>query len=311
MANNFIFPEWLNANSVRAYPISENGNRMDVTGSIKLPDSLIVDASISVHVSLSSSIFYISQVSVSVYNINIQISRITPEGAISIVGGISAPVSGGNYASYTFNGIQDNSSVTGSITVGDIKQAITEVSGVIDFTHTSTPFENTIANVSLPMVRKVDVYDGAAKIGEFSDILKLKAGRNISLSYVDNQTIRIDAVDGLNTTQPDLCPVTKYVGPCIKTINGIPPDIEGNFILTGGECITVSPENNMAAADNGNVIVISDTCSKSCCGCGELEELVAGLRLVEAQLNLLRSNIQEVDSRSNQMLANIMAGMSF
>ena len=309
MANNFIFPEWLNANSVRAYPVSERSSRMDITGFVKLPDSLIVDASISIHSALASSVFYISKVSVSIYTVNIEISRITPEGVISIVGGISAPISNGNYMPYAFTGIQDNKSITGTITVGELTQALNEISGVVDFEYTATAFENTIANVSLPMIRRVDVYNGISKVGEFTDILKLKAGRNISLSYIDPYTIRIDAIDGLNTTSPDLCPVTKYIGPCIKTINGIPPDASGNFIITGGECITVSPENNASSSTSVSSITISDVCSKSCCGCNELEDLVSSLRSVEAQIQTLRSNIATVEANSSEMLANIMGAL--
>ena len=310
MAKNFIFPEWLNANSSRAYPISERCTRMDTYSSIKLPDSLIVDASMSIHSALASSVFYVSKISVSIYAVNIEISRIEPDGAISIVGGISAPISGGNYVPYSFTGIQENQSITGTITVGELDQALTEISGVVDFAYTSTAFENTIANVSLPMIRRVDVYNGISKIGEFTDILKLKAGRNIELSYIDSHTVRIDAIDGLNTTDPDLCPVTKYIGPCIKTINGIPPDASGNFIITGGECIVVTPENNVSNSGTvGNSITISDVCSKSCCGCGELEDLVNGLRSVETQIQTLRSNISAVESNTSKMLGNIMGAL--
>lgn len=303
MASNFIFPEWLNANSVRGYPVSEYGTRMDLTGSVKLPDSLLVDASLAVHPDLATSTFFVSKVKLSPDGAEIEISRLDAAGSnVTVVTTIAAPASGGNYRPYSFTGVGDNYDVNGSIVVGDLWLASQEMSGVFEFTHESTPLEHTVLNVSLPMVRAIEIYNGSAKVGTFNGLLKLKAGRNIRLTYVDGETVRIDAIDGLNTTDPDSCAAVTPLGPPIRTINGVGPDENGNFQLEGGDCISVE------AGSQG--LVISDTCSQSCCGCDELAQLMSGLTALETQCQILKTNIYEVQANTSRMMAYIVAALA-
>ena len=301
MAGGFVFPEWLNANSVRAYPLSESSSRMDTLNLVKLPDSLIVSASITIHPDLASYVFFVSDVNITSQTAKVGISCQSGSGTIFPICSVSASVSGGINQVFTISGSGDFSSITGNITIGDIQQAAAEAMGAYDFTPASAPFEPSVVYVSLPALSYVDAYNGSSMVGRFDDILSLRAGENIRLTYVDNNTIRIDAIAGLNNPE-ESCTGKAPQPPCIKTINGIPPDENGNFVINGGECIDIQP--------GASSITVSDTCSQSCCGCRELESLMNSLSLLETQYQSLRDQISTVQTQQSQMISNLVANLS-
>jgi len=136
---------------------------------------------------------------------------------------------------------------------------------------------------------------------QFSKILKLKEGRNIRLTYEGDDTIRIDAIDGVNLIDPTICADALPVPGPIRTINGIPPDVNGNFVLDPSDCLTIDPGTAM--------LTLKDTCSKSCCGCNELEQLMTGLSSVESQIAALKSQIQSVEAQQSQLIANLVSSI--
>lgn len=308
MASNFVFPEWLNSNSVRGYPLSENGTRLDLSGDVKLPDALIVDASLSVHPEMANQVFFVSEVRLSPEQAIIQISRSVKVGGVTtdyVVGLVTALTSNGLNKPYSLTGTGDGYDISGTIVVGDIARAAYDALGVLKFSSASTPFEPATLNISLPMVRAIEIYDGESKVNTFTGVLRLKAGRNIRLSYEEDEQeggrIRIDAIDGLNTIDPNTCSPTTGLGPPIRTINGQGPDENGNFTINSGECIEIG--------ELTNGISISDTCSKTCCGCDNLAKLVAGLQALEQQCQTLKNNIYEVQANTSRMMAYITAAM--
>jgi hypothetical protein len=301
MAGGFVFPEWLNANSVRAYPLSETATRLDEMEYIKIPDSLIVSASITIHPNFASYTFFVSKINITSQSAQVTISC---QDALGANGGILCTVTGkvsdGINQVFEIVGSGNLSSITGNITLGDIQQASSEAVGAFTFTAASAPFEPTIVYVSLPSLNYVQAYNGSELVGTFDDLLLLRAGENIRLTYTNNNTIRIDAISGLNN--PEDCSGKAPSPPCIKTINGIPPDSNGNFVINGGECIDIAP--------GVSSITVSDTCSKSCCGCDELEGLINSLSLLETQYQSLRDQINTIQTQQSQMISNLVSNIA-
>ena len=300
MAGGFVFPEWLNANSVRAYPLSESATRLDELGYIKIPDSLIVSASITIHPDFASYVFFVSRINITSQSAQVTISCQDLSGNNNVVCTITGNTVDGINQVFDITGSGNLSSITGNITLGDIQQSSSEAVGAFNFTAESAPFEPTIVYVSLPSLNYLQAYNGSALVGTFDDLLSLRAGENIKLTYVDNNTIRIDAIAGLN--DPTDCSGKAPAPPCIKTINGIAPDLNGNFVINGGECIDIAPGTAS--------ITISDTCSKSCCGCNELEALMNSLSLLETQYQSLRDQINTVQTQQSQMISNLVANLA-
>jgi hypothetical protein len=93
----------------------------------------------------------------------------------------------------------------------------------------------------------------------------------------DNKII-IDAAEGigLNTICSDEVK-------CIKTINGIPPNSEGNYTLDFSDCATLSP------IPAGTGLLLEDICCKPCVGCNDIEELTTRLMTAETGLIAIKN----------------------
>ena len=296
-------PEWLNQNSTRAYPLAENSSRLDITGSIKIPDSLLVAAQINAASSYAAGVFYISQVAAFPDQVSITIGYLDPSGSQRNIAIITALISTFvDNTSFAFTGQGADASVIGSLTFGNLLATLTNIPGVVNFSPSATPFEVNALFISVPALQSVQLYNGNTLVETFSQILMLRAGSNIQLSYVGNNTIRIDAVSGANLTEPSTCANAIPIPPCIRTINGIPGDANNNFNIEGGTCITINTDNNG--------IDIIDNCSSSCCGCTELEVLMTSLNEVESQVQALVTQISTSSETLATMVANLVSNLA-
>lgn len=313
MAQNIVFPEWLNSNSVRSYPIAENCNRTDINGVFTIPNSLIVAAQIS-HSSLyRNGIFYISKISISLTNIIIFIS-FSPEDGNSPydISSVNITISEfKQYSNYVFSGLGIHNSIIGSLTIGSCKEAINSGIGIFNFDKTSANFEVNTTFISIPALQYVEVYDDSGKlIYVSSDVLKFKAGENIRLTYekLDEDeygSIRIDAIADENVIkEPDACEnVQEFYLPCIKTINGVGADASGRFWVDESECIEI--DENL----DEHSILIKDTCAKSCCGCADLSALTTALEALKIQEDQIRQLVVSTQTQQSEMLANIISNL--
>lgn len=303
MANG-IFPEWLNVNAGRAFPLAENSRRTDLTGTVRLPDSLIVAAQINQTASYSAGTFFVSEVISTADVVTIVISFLELDGTTRTIATIGVVVAAHvENKSYAFVGEGPDSAILGSLTIGDLTETLRSVPGRITFAPSATPFEVSALFVSTPALEAIEIYNGPTLVARFNKILKLQAGENVRLSYVDDNpdVIRIDGISGLNLQTPADCEHAIPVPPCIRTINGVPADENGNFNLDGGTCLDVE-------ATTGN-IRLTDLCAQSCCGCAELETLLAGLKSVEQQLTQLRGQFTDTVSQQTAMLSNLAANI--
>ena len=304
---NGIFPEWLNANSGRAFPLAENCSRTDLTGTVVLPDSLIVAAQICMLPDYAAGTFFVSSVVAAPDQVAVEVSFHDPSDSTSrVIATMAVPLEGfGGNQTFSFVGQGQDSSILGSLTLGTLQETIETIPGPVWFDYSSTPFEVSALFVSTPAVKSVDIYNGATLLASFGDVLMLRAGENIQLSRVDGapNTIRIDAVVGANMQEPSACNNGNSlpVPPPIRTINGLPGDAGGNFDLDGGTCIDIETSVGL--------IKLTDLCSQSCCGCVELEALMTGLAAVEQQIAVFQSQMANVVAQQTQMIANLAANI--
>lgn len=157
------------------------------------------------------------------------------------------------------------------------------------------------------MVRSVVLKSGDESTKVLTDIVYLKQGENVRLTYEDPNTIRIDALgtsEGFTQqSKEELCSgtATVPVPPPIRTINGYPPDASGNFNIEPSECIAIT-------ADVAKLIV-SDTCCKPCCGCDELQVLVDGLTTLEERIKEMNDWLNQSQTFQADLLANLTANI--
>lgn len=302
MAGNLIFPEWLNSNSVRAYPIAETASRNDITGSFRLPNSLLVAAAINVTPDYKEGVFFVSKVGIFPEKVSVEISYLDAVSETQVIAVVTVDVASHTaYAHYAFVGQSPHTYVVGSLAFGDLAESIASAVGYYEFNPADTPFEVNTVFISTPALKYVEVYNGTSLLASFSKILKLRAGTNIRLSYEGDgtDTIRIDAIAGENLVDPKTCEQALPVPPCIRTINGVAADENGNFTFEPSTCLDIQPGVHR--------LIFADTCSQSCCGCDELAELVDGLKSTESQINQFKVQLNALQSQTTQLIANILS----
>jgi hypothetical protein len=304
---SFSFPEYLAANAGRSYPISEFAGRRDISGSVALPDDLLADARVNaLPVYASAGTFFVSRVELtaSLAAVSLSFAPADPDAPARLIAVVSIDPRTARFGDFAaFRGEGEDASVTGTLTFGDLGSALAALSGQWEFAVDQTPLEPDAVSVGQPSVRFVELYNGGSLVGVFPDALRLVAGRNVSFTRIDETTVRMDAQDGLNVPAADECAGAVEAAPPIRTINGIPPDANGNFNLLGDECIVISPD---AAS-----VKISDACSKSCCGCDELQQLVEAQRQTETQVRAMQAQIDFVNGQVQAMLGNLAAALAY
>ena len=304
-----VFTEWLNANSSRNYPIVENLSRKDISGKLTLPNQLILAAQVNVSRSEVEGSFFIKEVGSFGGSCYVTIGYAHTVGTTLVMDDIakvnidySTHVT---YQYYPFVGQQENAHIVGFVCIGEVEELKKEGLGKLEFMPDSTALEPNCLFVSIPALKAVNIYSGSSLIHIATDVLRLRAGENIRLTYEDDdKTIRIDAISGLNLDTKDSCNNNPFSIPgCIKTINGIGPDDTGNFKILGSECIGIIDNHE------SNGVSIQDLCSQSCCGCDELDVLVAGLDQLRAQEESLKLLIESVQAQQSSLISSLASNI--
>lgn len=269
--------DWLNENGLRNYPIVDGASRESAAGA-KLPNGLLVDLSMPVPVgTLEPDQAFIQRVAGFTTGVVITVAdRSAPSTILA-----SATVflsSHQRYDSYPLVGQGSLAGSIGRVTVGDPKSVL-EASGS-DYDFSSAPDNSRlVTSVIRPLLRGLSSLVVESSDGVRSDSIKgnvvLRAGSNLSIS-VDETTNEITLSSGLldpETTEDDCgCNPDESDDNCIRTINGVAPDSDGNFTIEGLECTEIT--------SSGAGLVIDDSCTDPCCGCEQLETIYQSLQAV-------------------------------
>lgn len=276
---------WLNQNSLRAYPLSEEATRRDDSDSYSLPDDFIVDFVIPINSALSYSPgnFYVSQVTIFGTGVTIEFSYWTGSVA-SVIGTVSVQVSSFTQnRTYLLTGEDDFEGVVGKVVIGNLATLLLQV-GSFSFDLTGGRLESSVIIPDMRGVTGFRVLDGD-DIGElFQGDIAFEAGDNFRITTADFNGVTVltlNAIDGEGTIAACVCEGDVQTEGPIRTINGVPPDVQGNINLIGDDCLVPEPQ-----ADE-NSIKISDVCSKPCCGCPELETLVEDQKRMRDEVQTL------------------------
>ena len=200
------------------------------------------------------------------------------------------------------------------VVIGDLSTLANDLpTGIFLFDMSVAEFEARTVRPDIRGVRALQLLQGAALSNKIFGDVKLVAGSNIRLRYVPVDIvqsgvtkrypgIRIDALvaDGLN--EECVCDTLVKKLDCIQTINNVGPDPQGNINIVGDECIQIPSPGEQ---DSG-FILITDNCSKPCCGCAELEYLTANIKLLESTLDTLNSRTDKVEIAQQNFYTNYL-----
>jgi len=262
--------QWLNANSQRAYPLTEAATATDTSGAFTLPTNIILGLRFPIHVGLNvqPGMFYLSQLIVTSTSLTIAIAYDDGSSDPPTVGSVAVALdTHKEYDQYALPGKGDFADSVGQLILGRPADIEALPAGDFRFTYGGGQLE---VDTIVPMIRDVQslsVINGSDQSVRMYGDIELVAGSNLRLTPIlmagQDPKIRIDAIDGEGLNEDCVC--VDQVSPCIRTINGISPDKNGNFVLQGDTCVVVK------TASGG--LVLSNSCSAPCCGCEELEAL--------------------------------------
>ena len=262
-----VHQEWLNQNSVRKYPLSEEATGQDVTDSFEIPNNFIVDMVLPVHstMNLDVSKFHILQLAIFGTGISITVGHNgAPVATISVPVATFEP-----NKTYHLQGVGEFTDVLGKMVIGTL-DAILRSAGSYAFDIAGGRIEPSVIVPDIRGVASLCIMEDDVCGELIQGDIAFEAGRNIRLIRSDFGSVTIltiDAIDGEGTIADCICDGDIADRPGIKTISGVGPDQQGNVELEGDDCLEIVP----LTADYK--IRVKDNCSKPCCGCLELQAL--------------------------------------
>ena len=302
--------EWLNQNSQRAYPLTEAAAKTDISGALALADDFILALTFPVHAGndVQPGKFYVKEIGVFGAGFSVSIGYDDGTAAPPTVASTVFSRSGHTeYMSYALAGIGDFSDSVGQLNIGHVTAISSAGNAVYKFTPVAGALEVEAID---PMIRQVQglvvINDGERSSRLYGDI-EIEAGTNMRITVAEesgqNPKLTFNAIDGEGLSVDCVCE-DDSLGPCIRTINSIPPTPQdGNFTILGDTCIEVS------GITNG--LQLEDKCSEPCCDCADLDALrneVATLGSSAANVQGFVNRLQtEVVSLSDALLGSILS----
>lgn len=289
-----LLTEWLNENSLRAYPVKEDCLRLAVDADgMQLPNYVLVDFVLTVGLDTPVQV-YLKQLAI-IGNLLTLAFYDQSDVAVTLLS-VNLDTHVAN-AGYSLTGTGTYSDVCGRVVLGDLTNLKTDVpEGLYSFTLADTEMETTTVRPDIRGVRSFQVSQDGTDSQYLYGHVKLVSGANTLLTYLPGyNAVRIDALSGDGLTEECDC---GSIGQAtvVKTINGIA--VEDFNIVGDGSCVSVTT--------SGNTITITDTCSKPCCGCPELEFLTDSLKVLDVTVTNLQTYSLRLAERIDNFVTNFI-----
>lgn len=306
--------EWLNENVFRNYPIVDGASRQSLEGAV-LPNGLIVDLKLSVPFGMypTASFFVHSVQGIGAGAIISFASFVNPGTVLA-----SATVLMSHhkqYTSYPVVGMPNTpcEGYVGKIVIGTLEAVQQCSKNIYTFTHEPT---NTSIVVSCIEATHTELQKLIVVTPEKEHVITAKtvrfiAGENVILHYNDDTGVltissKVTVTPSELATALNTCKTSGIEefenaaqGACIKTINNIPPDNNGNFNLqfSGG----IQMQNI-----NGNLTLV-DTSAKPCCTNEHVQTMYQNINIFEKARSQLLSAVEQLNARVSNLAAVIIS----
>lgn len=293
--------EWLNENANRRFPFADYASLTDDANTIVVPSEMFVDFSVSVDTQSyeNPANFYMSELAIFGTGFSFVISYEGEEVTRASIP-LSAPK---NSTFYIYGTGSLFESVIGSVTVGDLNE-VGNYGGVFTFSGPDqTGFVISCIKPDIKGISGVYIKIGDDISGPIHGPVILEQGTNISLEKFGN-TVRINAINGEGFNLD--CGVLDRPTPqCVRSINGVTPDENGNIQLQGRTCVEIAPRSGF--------IELSNTCKEPCCTSTDLASTIEDLRALSSLINTQDINIGKLEARMTglERISDIMSSLGF
>lgn len=280
--------DFLNQNTLRAFPIREITTRSSVDDRFVIPDDFLVDLIMAIDSDVTSR-YYISEI----INLPEQILISISNQAGSLIGNFTVVQNAHTlYKEYYLAPTAEFAGANAKLVVAKLDSLRSLPTGTFNFDLSDTEFET---RTILPMptgITRLVFEDDNDNLFSATGNVKMLARLNLRFRK-EGQTVYLDAGNGLGLNL-----ICEAAGPAIKTINHIPPTSDGNFNVSFLDC------DSIEATTNG--IILSDSCNKPCLGCDEISQLTDRLVSLESDLIKLRKFFDDLNATAQQ-LSNIIS----
>lgn len=286
-----INTSFLNSNLLRKYPLAEDATVTSLE-SWNLPDSLIVDLTLSVPISqFEPGQFFIGSITYTGDLLLIMVSYQPAAPAESFdVAQCSLDTSAHNlFDSYPLTGLPGFEYVTGRMTIGDTTVFEKLSVGLETFTVDGSRLSISAIRPTLGSVTSV-IVDGQKLVGD----INLVAGPGVTL--IPNQgagtlTIQVDP----NSIDLAACGCADRGSP-LMSINGLRPDASGNINITGANCLEIVKNTET------NELILRDKCSAPCCDSQGFNTVVNNLDTITPLVTELNTYISQLKARMDNVI---------
>lgn len=289
--------EFLNHNSQRSYPLTDDATQTDVTGSFVIPNDFLVglDIPVSTAMDMETGRFFIRQLGLFASGIQIIIAYDTGTEVVDVGTALIPASTSLRNKVFALGGIEPFDDIHGEVVIGRLDTIQEQPTGLFAFELEGSRIEPQAVRPMIRGLTSMKVSNASGTLSErlYGDI-ELVAGTNIQLSTVSTPTetkIVISALEGEGTVTDCVCEGEAAAAPCIKTINGVGPTADGNLNFVGDDCITFS--------GIANGIKVTDSCCTPCCGCEELESITRDLERFNAQRGALEQFVNNLATETS------------
>jgi hypothetical protein len=299
MSLSLLDLDWLNQNANRAYPLDEEAGGRDLSGLYALPKSFLVDFLWPVHAAFGQDCarFFLSSVTTAGETVRGTVSYSPSDDDEALAVGVFSVDRATHVRNrvYPVIGQGEFADSVGRAAVGDLADLYAE-GGSLVFDLAGGRLNPTCVRPNLRGVSGLIVENAGAAGDLLTGDVELVAGRGVRLAVLEGNRVRIDATSDESLREDCACDAA---GLCVQTINGVPPDANGDFRLVGDDCLEIE------AVSHG--LQLLDRCSRSCCGCDELKVVVDAAASFGEQLNQLEIATQRLESQLANSVDNILA----
>jgi len=286
--------EWYDGNRQRRYPFVDAASMLDTTGSVRLPDSAIVDISLTVPSKRPSLLaswldkFHVKTVVVSGTGLIVTLGN---DG--NVIARFSMSAASPRYTSYPITVLEGPyKGTSGTVVMGDAAEVLAAVgAGIYEFDMQATRIIPTRVRPSLIGVSSLSIVNGNMTSDPIMGDVTLSAGSNISfeIDTVEN-IIKIHSI-ATKVAADCSCANLPAFPSAVRTINGVSPDTSGNIALLGDDCLEI------ATASEPYTLEFKSKCAEPCCDCGEEDIIKKDLDVLYQRATTLQSLVDSFGER--------------
>lgn len=280
---------WLNQNSQRAYPFTDECDKVtELSPDLRIPDDFLLALRLAVNAghSLRVDKLFLSSIVVSEVGCTISIGYNGDGRAKPVAVGYVAKEDG--IVNCRLTGVGDFADTVGYAAFGGWSSLFRDWVGYYTFSPSSSYLDPDCTVPMLRSVSSISVESGTGNSEKFYGDIVIDAGSNMRVStHVTNGVthITLSAIDASGFTADCSCDM-KEDTPCIRRISGVAPSSNGRLIMEGEGCVSIQ--------SSGNKLIINDTCADPECGCEQLERMASTVREMEDSVQTLNNRVSDL-----------------